>query len=564
MFKIKAIPAILIALLPGLCFPQNLPDEEVLKKIISEKGQAEVAIPFPGRRELENISKDFSVISVRDDEVRIKLAQPDVSGFTARGFEFRIIERADAKGLAFAPTLAKAMEWNTYPSYTQYVSIMQHFAATFPSLCMLDTIGTSVNGRLVLALKISGNCRVDEPEPEVFLTSSIHGDETAGFILLLRLADHFLGNYLTDSRVQNLVDNLAIWINPLANPDGAYRNGDFIVSPVRNNANGYDLNRNFPDPEKRPPVLQKETIDMMRFLSARRFALSVNLHSGEEVVNYPWDRWATRHADDDWFYSISREWADTAHVYARKGYMDFLDNGVTNGYSWYPVFGGRQDYVTYELGGREITVELDTNFVTPAADLDDLWEYNYRSMLNFIETALHGIRGTVSDVMTGSPVAARVFINGHDTGNSHVFTDTASGFFTRYLYPGNYNLTFSAAGYHDTTIYSINVADKQTTFLDAKMQRVINPVDTTDQPRPYIYPNPATGYINVVLPVYLHGKLNMKIFNISGVVMSDHEIETVPGVSARVDVSTLERGTYFILFRNLSTGRTALGKFVHQ
>ncbi len=193
----------------------------------------------------------------------------------------------------------------------------------------------------------------------------MHGDETAGFIMLLRLADYLLKNYDSDTRVKTLTDNLEIWINPLANPDGMYRDGNFIISPVRNNANGYDLNRNFPDPYLLNSVPQKETLDMMSFMASRSFTLSANFHSGDEVVNYPWDRWSFPHADEGWFYNVSRAWADTVHLYSRKGYMDYLDNGVTNGYDWYVVYGGRQDYVTYSLNGREITVELDTNFVTP-------------------------------------------------------------------------------------------------------------------------------------------------------------------------------------------------------
>ena len=85
----------------------------------------------------------------------------------------------------------------------------------------------------------------------------MHGDETAGFILMLRLADYLLKNYNSDTRVKTLSDNLEIWINPLANPDGTYRDGNFIISPVRNNANGYDLNRNFPDPDL-PNSVQSE------------------------------------------------------------------------------------------------------------------------------------------------------------------------------------------------------------------------------------------------------------------------------------------------------------------
>ena len=118
----------------------------------------------------------------------------------------------------------------------------------YPSLCRLDTIGTSINGKLVLALRISNNPGAAATKPEVFYTSTMHGDETGGFILMLRLADYLLSNYNDNPRVKELIDNLDIWINPLANPDGTYNSGDVISSPVRFNANGVDLNRNFPDP----------------------------------------------------------------------------------------------------------------------------------------------------------------------------------------------------------------------------------------------------------------------------------------------------------------------------
>ena len=142
-------------------------------------------------------------------------------------------KKQDLKGIVSAASMSKAFEWNTYPTYTQYDSIMQSFAVNYPSLCHLDTIGTSINGKLVLALKISDNPAVDETEPEVFYTSSMHGDETGGFILMLRLADFLLKNYNDNARVKELVDNLEIWINPLANPDGTYNSGNAISSPVR-------------------------------------------------------------------------------------------------------------------------------------------------------------------------------------------------------------------------------------------------------------------------------------------------------------------------------------------
>ena len=173
-----------------------------------------------------------------------------------------------------------------------------------------------------------------------------------------------------------------------------YRNNDTIIYPVRSNSNGYDLNRNFPDPAAAsPPPLQKETRDMISFMEKNRFALSVNLHSGAEVVNYPWDRWTRLHADDSWFNDISRRYADTVHLYSDPGYMTFLDDGVTRGSVWYVITGGRQDFITYSLGGREVTIEMDETKQTPGPDLETLWNWNSRSLLRYIGEALVRSRG---------------------------------------------------------------------------------------------------------------------------------------------------------------------------
>ncbi len=165
------------------------------------------------------------------------------------------------------------------------------------------------------------------------------------------------------------------------------------------------------------------------------------------MVNYPWDRWERRHPDEDWFYNISRKYADTVHVHSVSGYMTFMENGVTNGWDWYYIYGGRQDYMTWELQGREVTIELDDTKQTPAANLNLLWEYNWRSLLGYLENALYGIHGTVTDFNTDEAVPAKIFIEGHDSDNSHVFSDTLTGGFTRLIAPGSWTLKFTADGY---------------------------------------------------------------------------------------------------------------------
>jgi hypothetical protein len=413
---------------------------------------------------------------------------------------------------------------------------------------VLDTIGTSVDGRLVMVLKISDNCRADEPEPETFYSSTIHGNETGGFVLMLRLADYLLSNYPDNGRVRNLVDKLQIWINPLANPDGTYNNGDYIESPVRNNANGYDLNRNYPDPDGPFTVRQKETLDMMEFMSGHRFVISANFHSGVEVVNYPWDRWQRRHADDEWFYQISRAWADTVHIYSRKGYMDYLDNGVTNGYDWYLVYGGRQDYVTYSLYGREVTVELDTNYITPAEDLSDLWEFNKRSLLGYLENALYGIHGKVLDILTDEPVSAKVFIEGYDKDNSHTYSDSLTGDFIRLLSPGSYNITFSADGYLSKKVPYISVLQDTETSIEVRLTPYTIRIDSISPGRILFFPNPATISTWAVLPEEMEGTVDVTIYSVTGIKISDYRIEIIEEQPHLIDISRLPNGTYFVVF----------------
>ncbi len=543
------------------CYPQNSNDDR-LREIVNRYRQARVAIPYPGFKSASLLSQYISVESVKGKKLYAVLSPLTVDWFIRQDYSYTVEEVTEAKGILTASGLRLAMEWNSYPTYSQYDSILQSFSTGYPSLCKIDTIGTSIDGRLVLALKISDNAGVDEDEPEVFYTSTIHGDETGGFVLMLRLADYLLKQYSQNSRVRNLVDNLEIWINPLANPDGTYNRGNSITSPVRFNANGVDLNRNFPDPEVPAVILQKETRDMVGFMRKHRFVISANFHSGDEVVNYPWDRWPRLHADDKWFRLVSRKYADTVHLNSPAGYMTFLDNGVTNGYKWYTIFGGRQDFVTYELRGREVTIELDNNYVTPVSQLAQLWENNRNSLVGYLGNALYGIHGKVKDDATNEPVEATVFIQRHDRDSSQVYSDKLSGNFTRLLSPGLWNLSFSAPGYYTTSVNGVEAVDGKSTDLNVKMVRVMNSVDTTNPGIPFLYPNPAVSEIRAVLPLSVHGSLNIKIVNSTGTVFSDYDIESYPYTPVILSVKLLPAGAYVVVFRNKTEGISYNARFI--
>ena len=201
MYKIFMTRQILILLTVLVVFPQ--PDyaqvasnDSLLYKIIIEEGQVEVTIPFPGKSETDRISRNVSIRSFKNKTLYIILSVPTVEWFVRQEFNYKIVEKQAPKGIFTSENIIHAMEWDSYPSYSQYDSIMRNFVSAYPSLCVLDTIGTSINGKLILALKISSNVMADEDKPEVFYTSTMHGDETGGFILMLRFADFLLKHYL--------------------------------------------------------------------------------------------------------------------------------------------------------------------------------------------------------------------------------------------------------------------------------------------------------------------------------------------------------------------------------
>jgi hypothetical protein len=531
------------------CYNQTVGDDDNLRSIISRDGQVAVTVPYTNRTVVDSLSMHVSILSVDNRVVNISLSPLTVEWFMLQKLDYQVITMHEAKGVVTSLSLNQAMAWESYPTYSQYDSIMSSFAILYPSLCRLDTIGTSVNGKLVLALKISDNAPSDEAEPQVFYSSTIHGDETGGFILMLRLADYLLKNYNISPRVKNLVDNLEIWINPLANPDGTYRTGNTMSSPTRYNANGYDLNRNFPDPFEPNIIKQKETLDMVKFMRKHRFVISANFHSGSEVVNYPWDRWLTKlHADDAWFYNISRAYADTVHYYAGTAYMNQLMNGVTRGAVWYIITGGRQDFITYELQGREVTIELDDQYKTPSAQLPLLWQNNWQN-------ALYGIHGQVRNAISDIPIQANVVIKGHDIDNSNIYSDPLTGKFTRLLAPGSWNLSFSAVGYRDTTINNLIVKPGEKTEITVRMEPSKNK-------SVILYPNPAISEIKAVLPEDVFGIVNIRIINQRGIIVTYLTNSVLPRIPFVINVGNLSPGLYTLVFESSSTGISSYARLI--
>ncbi|MFJ6647372.1 M14 family metallopeptidase [Streptomyces sp. NPDC091290] len=141
-----------------------------------------------------------------------------------------------------------------YHNYAEMTTEINTVVAANPSLVSRRVIGTSYQGRDIVALKISDNVGTDEAEPEVLFTHHQHAREHLTVEMALYLLRELTSGYGSDARVTGLVNSREIWIVPDLNPDGgeydiatgSYRSWRKNRQPNSGSSSvGTDLNRNW-------------------------------------------------------------------------------------------------------------------------------------------------------------------------------------------------------------------------------------------------------------------------------------------------------------------------------
>lgn len=351
-------------------------------------------------------------------------------------------------------------EFTYWPTFTEIETFLQDLALEYPTMARHFTYGQSVQGRLQHGLVISDDVHNTEPEPEVRLASNIHGDEVPGMIILLNFAEYLLSNYGRPGfeDVTNLVDNYEIHLMPMHNPDG-------FVMDQRYNANGVDLNRNFPLPDGTHLVTEPENVNFINHANDHHFVISIMGHSGALVMNYPWDYTYTLAPDDEALQLLSLEWS----TYNLPMYNGAFPQGITNGAQWYVVTGSLQDWVYDQTDCFDVTTELYNIKWPNASVIPTLWENNRESVMHYTKAARYGINGVVTGSDTGLPLDATVTVSGIAKSTS---TDPEHGDYYKLLHTGTFDVTFEAEGYITRTITDVYTEWGTPTVLDVALDPV--------------------------------------------------------------------------------------------
>ncbi len=466
----RSLILLFAVLVCGNIFAQK--SQQELNQLMQQRNEYYFTFNLNGNDDLNAIAHTISVDRVDGTLVTAYANNKEFANFQKLGYEVT---------LQTPPSLREEVamwdgsnraeyEWDSYPTYQAYEDMMFQFATDHPDKCEIITLGTLPSGRKIMIAHLNVGAR--DGKPKFLYTSTIHGDETTGWIMMLHLIDYLLENP-NEPEVQTVMNNIDLYIGPNTNPDGTYHGGNNNVNgATRYNANGVDMNRNYADPHGNAHPdgnpYATETEWFMQFADENAFVMGANYHGGAEVMNYPWDNTYTLHADDAWYQYISHEYADLTHE-VNPNYMTDYNNGITNGAQWYMIGGGRQDYMNGYAQCREVTIECSNTKLPSGSQLPTFWNYNKNSIFAFMTECIYGIHGTVTDAANGQALNATITITNHDDQYSFVESHLPVGDYHRPIKGGTYDVTYACSGYYPQT-FTITVSDGETVIQDVQLE----------------------------------------------------------------------------------------------
>lgn len=179
-----------------------------------------------------------------------------------------------------------------YPSYEQIDQFVHQLAQQAPDMVRLLELGKSFQNRPIYALEIGG-VSTDTNKSSLYIDATHHGNEIITTMVALYFA-RYLVTHHDKAPIRELLADQTVYLIPCVNPDG-------FVKRRRQNANGVDLNRNYPRKSNRPaetaekqpaetypgkePLSEIETRTITNFISGHKdIKMVVSYHSGIDRI----------------------------------------------------------------------------------------------------------------------------------------------------------------------------------------------------------------------------------------------------------------------------------------
>jgi hypothetical protein len=114
------------------------------------------------------------------------------------------------------------VDFKHFHTYEEATALLRMWAARYPSLVELYSVGQSLEGRELWQITITNEKTGRHTDKAAFfIEGGRHAGEITGIEATLYFINHVLTNYGKDPAITKLVDTKAIYAKPHNNPDGA-------------------------------------------------------------------------------------------------------------------------------------------------------------------------------------------------------------------------------------------------------------------------------------------------------------------------------------------------------
>jgi len=405
-----------------------------------------------------------------------------------------------------------------YRNYEDVLTELQEIAEQYSDICQLVDLGDTWGKEYaddgenyysnfyheVWGLKVSDNVGIDEDEPGTFFMGMHHSREPISVEVVMGILYHLLNNYGTDPNITGIINNTQIWFVPIVNPNGHQivtdeidlwwrknirdnnENGQFDTSnDYGYGTDGVDPNRNygfqygevgtsnsFNSPVYHGPNAwsEPENIAMKNLLESNHFVTGITYHSYSELVLFPFGyEMGVSAPDHDALEELAVEMAVTIPAQGGGHYTP------QQSLELYPCMGTTDDYAYGVHTIFSFTIELGTQFIPPAGQIDQIVEENLEAAMILLNRVNRkSLTGHISDSESGDPITAEVYVEGIDNTGNYKFpsiSDSSFGRYYRLLQVGEYEVTFSATGYESVT-ETVNISSFQQTELNVSLNPI--------------------------------------------------------------------------------------------
>jgi carboxypeptidase T len=256
-----------------------------------------------------------------------------------------------------------------FAEYKNYGAISEHLtqlAARAPELTSLETIGRSIEGRPILALRIGGTAADATP---MLVNGTQHAREWIAAMVSTCVADRLVRGYATDPAIRTFVDHTELWVVPVVNPDGYQHSwgSNRYWRKNRRGTHGVDLNRNYSVAWGGAGSSNSERSEVYRGLTAfsepetralrdlalrEHVAIHVDFHAYGQLLLYPWSYTRTPAADRAKLAAVGDRMASAITAQHQMRYT------LQSGADLYAAAGTMTDWMYGEAHAMSFTIEL--------------------------------------------------------------------------------------------------------------------------------------------------------------------------------------------------------------